>query len=188
MRRIVLLCALLVAMTGGGWTNARSVLAETKQISGAGGIGNTRDDILSAWDLERVKDSGQLTDEAHIQTIIYDVPKYQFFFLFQLEQDDKVRDSDRLIGITVSYIKSANPSAAQALIERLLPTDAKKDGQASKNKFDETVQRYSSDLIAAQFPDINIEGFGTPGQVWVTIFLLGSNVGVFDITLYDEDV
>lgn len=158
----------------------------TPLISGHGGIGNTREDVISYWDIDTTDDPAfppSIID--HIELVMYDLPNYQNTFVFQVKGDDVSRPQDQLISLNVGFISSVEPATADDLVNDFLPEDAEPQGAETTNRFGERVQLYQSDSIADAFPSIDIEGFDEPGTVWVTYFHLGDRVGVVDVSLYD---
>jgi len=154
------------------------------ELSGPGGIGNTREDVLAFWDIGSGKDPvGEFTED-HFHYVTYDLPDYQLSFMFQLQTDDELRSTDRVVDIIVGFISYADRAEADQMVNGWLPDDAEKVGPIENNNIGEVIQKYQSETMAGAVFDIDHPGFEQPGGIWVTYWPADSSVGVIEISLF----
>ncbi|MBA3275357.1 MAG: hypothetical protein H0T72_06155 [Chloroflexia bacterium] len=165
-------------------TSSSTVSGSDEELSGPGGIGNTRDDVLAFWGIGEGKHPvGEFTEE-HFHYVTYDLPDYQLSFMFQLQPDDELRATDRAVDIIVSFISYATRSEADQIVDGWLPEDGEKVGTVENNNIGEAIQRYQSMAVAEVFLEIDHPSFREPGGIWVTYWPGGSSVGVIELSLF----
>lgn len=160
-------------------------LSPEEQVSGEGGVGNTRDDILGYWNISASISPYAATIEEGYQSITYNLPDYQITFLFQLQGDDQVRGSDRLIEMIVGFMGFESRTTADRMVEGWLPQDAEAVGSPTIDGAGNLVQQYHSMTMAQAIPQISFLGFDSPGRIWVQTWPAESTVGVIQISLYN---
>jgi len=146
-------------------TSGSTVSVSDEELSGPGGIGNTREDVLGFWNIGAGENPvGEFTED-HFHYVTYDLPDYQLSFMFQLQNDDELRATDRAVDIIVSFISYASRSEADRMVNGWLPEDAEKVGTVEKNNIGEAIQRYHSAMIAGKILEIDYSGSDEPGGI-----------------------
>lgn len=169
---------------GNGGVTGASTAEDVEEISGPGGIGNTREDVLAHWDIdERDDPTGELIEDG-FHYILYDLPDYQISFMFLLQGDSEPRATDRAVDIIISWISPASRSNAERRVEGWLPDDAERVGSVERNDIGEVIYRYESETVAEQLPSIDYPGFDEPGGIWVAYWPETGNVGVVELSLF----
>ena len=156
--------------------------------SQAGGLGNTRGDVVTHWKLlPEVHWNMVLPD--HLQDVGYTTRDNAFdvSFIFQLEGDEVARDTDRMIYFMLSRVDYESIGNYQETVESLLPIDAELRGPRTVNDFDQPRQLYLSRTIGNAFPTLVHEGTQSDkGMIWVDYSMSGdATVELIEVALFD---
>lgn len=162
----------------------------SKELSPSGGIGNTRANFSREWG--PLREVGNASIFSRQQIANYDTPDYniQLSVLYLLENDEKPRDTDRVIWFMVSLMDPVSYYPARSFIEDYLPRDASLH-RTQTNQFKETQEVYTSKSALTMFPSLLIddETVKGTGEIWVTygdMGLGGANIVGIEICLYDD--